>query len=153
MEPVPRGSNTRGGQGPILLQDAQVTFHAGACLHRPQASLPWGLTAVLIISTSEEPGSQPEHSPSRCSVSSKRPSLHGLGKRHGLHQEDRQARTLLSRVPWTAAGTHLLPRTALYWETSKKPRPWGLGCRGMFPILALASMILALHLSSDSRSH
>ncbi|XP_042141463.2 kinase non-catalytic C-lobe domain-containing protein 1 isoform X3 [Peromyscus maniculatus bairdii] len=31
-------------------------------------------------STSEEPGSQPEHSPSRCSVSSKRPSLHGLGK-------------------------------------------------------------------------
>ncbi|KAH0507930.1 Protein very KIND [Microtus ochrogaster] len=31
-------------------------------------------------STSEEPGSQPEHSPSRCSLSSKRPSLHGLGK-------------------------------------------------------------------------
>ncbi|KAL1787916.1 very KIND isoform X2 [Sigmodon hispidus] len=31
-------------------------------------------------STSEELGSQPEHSPSRCSVSSKRPSLHGLGK-------------------------------------------------------------------------
>ncbi|XP_055464805.1 kinase non-catalytic C-lobe domain-containing protein 1 [Psammomys obesus] len=31
-------------------------------------------------STSEESGAQPEHSPSRCSLSSKRPSLHGLGK-------------------------------------------------------------------------
>ncbi|XP_008821388.1 kinase non-catalytic C-lobe domain-containing protein 1 isoform X2 [Nannospalax galili] len=31
-------------------------------------------------STSEEPGSQPECSPRSCSLSSKRPSLHGLGK-------------------------------------------------------------------------
>uniref|UniRef100_A0A8C5LC48 Kinase non-catalytic C-lobe domain-containing protein 1 n=1 Tax=Jaculus jaculus TaxID=51337 RepID=A0A8C5LC48_JACJA len=36
--------------------------------------------ALPSESTSEEPGAQPDDSPSSCSMSSKRPSLHGLGK-------------------------------------------------------------------------
>lgn len=108
------------------------------------------LTNVLITSTSEEPGSQPEHSPSRCSVSSKRPSLHGLGKRHGLYHEVRQE--LFSvRSPGQLQEDFCCQGQPCAGRHPRSPdlRAWAI--MEHFPVPSTASM-MALH-SYESKSH
>lgn len=121
-------------------------LHAGTSVHKPQVSSKWGrreLTDVLITSTSEEPGSQPEHSPSRCSLSSKRPSLHGLGKRQALHLEVRQELFSVGspgqlQEDFCCQGQPCAGR----YPRSPDLRTWAI--RGQFPVPSMASMMALL---------
>lgn len=90
-------------------------------------------------SASEEAGSQPEGSmastPSGCSLSSKRPSLHGAGKRHGLWgQELSTAGSVLTLLQERLPSAPGAPQCPLRDPRAGLVLPWGLcAVNGVLP--------------------
>lgn len=99
-------------------------------------------------SASEEAGAEPEGSaagtPRGCSLSSKRPSLHGTGERHGLGGKNPPLSREAPLLPWGPQCPFRGPRAELVlpwsssvlgsgfsqasrWATSGRPVDWGLG--------------------------